>query len=169
MAPNLSQNTPGSTYNTPESQLESVLPVHPIMARRPHAIVFHSENTTYIDGHITAKFFNHGAEVNIVNGQFNVTPLSRNMNSKPSGHQERLLRFAKFQMLISFIRLMMIGLGSNNGTTLCVTILTNRHNIIWHTKADIQHLNYTGHFLCASAVGIGAEPGSGQGGSYPHL
>jgi hypothetical protein len=32
----------------------------------------------------------------------------------------------------------MIGIGGNNGTTLCATVLANRHNIVWHTKAGIQ-------------------------------
>jgi len=67
MAPNLSQNTP-------ESELESVLPVHPTAARRPHAIIVQSENALYTDEHITAKFFKRGAEVDVTNGQFNITP-----------------------------------------------------------------------------------------------
>jgi myo-inositol-1-phosphate synthase len=57
---------------------------------------------------------------------------------------------------------MMIGVGGNNGTTLCATILANRHNIIWHTKAGIQQPNYIGSVLRASTVRIGTEPGTGK-------
>ena len=56
----------------------------------------------------------------------------------------------------------MIGIGGNNGTTLCATILANRHNIVWHTKAGIQQPNYIGSLLRASTVRIGTEPGSGN-------
>ena len=72
MEPNLSKNTSG--YNTPESELESVLPVHPTAVRRPHDITVRSENTLYTDDHIIAKFFNRDAEVDVKNGQFNITP-----------------------------------------------------------------------------------------------
>ncbi|KIK05844.1 hypothetical protein K443DRAFT_638736 [Laccaria amethystina LaAM-08-1] len=119
MAPNLSQNSS----------------VHPTAARRPHAITVRSENTLYTDDHITAKFFNRGAEVDGANGQFNITPT---------------------------VQLMMIGVGGNNGTTLCATILANRHNIIWHTKAGVQQPNYIGSLLRASTVRIGTEPVFGK-------
>ena len=57
---------------------------------------------------------------------------------------------------------MMIGAGGNNGSTLCATILANRHNIIWHTKSGIQQPNYIGSVLRASTVRIGTEPGTGK-------
>jgi len=53
---------------------------------------------------------------------------------------------------------MMIGMGGNNGSTLCATILANRHNIIWRTKNGIQQPNYIGSLLRASTVRIGTEP-----------
>ena len=56
----------------------------------------------------------------------------------------------------------MIGIGGNNGTTLCATVLANRHNIVWHTKAGIQQPNYIGSLLRASTVRIGTEPSSGK-------
>ena len=57
---------------------------------------------------------------------------------------------------------MMIGVGGNNGSTLCATVLANRHNIVWHTKAGIQQPNYIGSLLRASTVRIGTEPVSGK-------
>ena len=56
----------------------------------------------------------------------------------------------------------MIGVGGNNGSTLCATIIANRHNIVWHTKAGIQQPNYIGSLLRASTMRIGTEPGSGK-------
>lgn len=73
MAPVLSNGTSG--YNTPESQLESPLPIHPTAVRRPHAITVQSENTSYSDEYITAKFINRGSEVAVADGHFTVTPI----------------------------------------------------------------------------------------------
>ncbi len=56
----------------------------------------------------------------------------------------------------------MIGIGGNNGSTLCATILANRHNIIWHTKAGVQQPNYIGSLLRASTVRIGTEAATGK-------
>jgi myo-inositol-1-phosphate synthase len=72
MAPNFSTNSSG--YNTPDAELESILPVHPTSARRPHSIVVHSDNVWYTDEHITAQYLNRSAEVAVTDGQFTVTP-----------------------------------------------------------------------------------------------
>jgi myo-inositol-1-phosphate synthase len=48
----------------------------------------------------------------------------------------------------------MIGMGSNNGSTLCATVLANRRNITWHTKS-VQQPSYIGSLLRASTVRIG--------------
>lgn len=63
-----------SGYNTPEHELESVLPIHPTAIRRPHSITVESENTLYSDEHITAKFANRGSEVTVTDGHFSVKP-----------------------------------------------------------------------------------------------
>ncbi|KAK7691965.1 hypothetical protein QCA50_005370 [Cerrena zonata] len=140
-------NTSG--LNTPESELESVLPVHPTAVRRPYPIVVQSENTSYSDEYITSKFTNRGADVAINDGQFIVTP-----TTKPY----------EFQTVrkVSKTGLMLIGMGGNNGTTLCATILANRHNISWHTKSGIQQPNYIGSLLRASTVRLGSEPSTGK-------
>jgi len=57
---------------------------------------------------------------------------------------------------------MMIGMGGNNGSTLCATVLANRHNIVWHTKSGIQQPNYIGSLLRASTVRIGTEPSTAK-------
>ncbi|KAF7791395.1 hypothetical protein EIP86_002409 [Pleurotus ostreatoroseus] len=49
-------------------------------------------------------------------------------------------------------------MGGNNGTTLCATVLANRHNISWHTKSGMQQPNYIGSMLRASTVRLGADP-----------
>lgn len=56
----------------------------------------------------------------------------------------------------------MIGMGGNNGTTLCATILSNRHNITWHTKSGVQTPNYIGSLLRASTVRLGSNPSTGK-------
>ena len=72
MAPTFS-----SGLNTPESELESIVPAHPTAARRPYSIVVQSENTSYSDEFITSKFVNRGADVVVSNGQYIVTPSSK--------------------------------------------------------------------------------------------
>ena len=74
MAPN---NSLSSGYNTPESELEGALPLHPTAARRPHAIMVQSENTSYSDDFITSKFVNRGADVTVSDGQFVVAPTTK--------------------------------------------------------------------------------------------
>jgi myo-inositol-1-phosphate synthase len=74
MAPNPNLS---SGYNTPISELEGPADVHPTAARRPHAIVVQSENTQYTDEHITAVYHDRGANVELSNGQFIVTPTVR--------------------------------------------------------------------------------------------
>lgn len=66
-----------SGLNTPESELESLVPVHPTAARRPYPIVVQSENTSYTDEFITSKFTNRGADVAVNNGQYIVTPTTK--------------------------------------------------------------------------------------------
>ncbi|KAI6100547.1 hypothetical protein F5141DRAFT_1244891 [Pisolithus sp. B1] len=138
-----------SGYDTPLSDLESIVPVHPTAARRPDYITVQSENTVYTDDHITAKYSYRGADVIVSDGQFTVTP-----TVKPFELQT--------ERKVGKTGLMMIGMGGNNGSTLCATILANMHNISWHTKDGIQQPNYIGSVLRASTVRIGTEPGSGK-------
>ena len=70
-------STNNSGYTTPDHELESMLPVHPTAVRRPHSIAVHSENTSYTDEHVTAKFTNRGSEVTVVDGQFTVKPVAQ--------------------------------------------------------------------------------------------
>ena len=56
----------------------------------------------------------------------------------------------------------MVGIGGNNGTTLCATILANKHNISWHTKQGLQQPNYIGSLLRASTVRLGGDPTTGK-------
>lgn len=70
----MSPTNVSSGYNTPESQLEGVLSVHPTASRRPNYINVQSENTFYDDEHITSKFFNRGSTVSFDDGQLTVVP-----------------------------------------------------------------------------------------------
>ncbi|KAJ7652392.1 hypothetical protein DFH06DRAFT_1331030 [Mycena polygramma] len=144
MAPTLS-----SGLNTPESELESFLNVHPTAVRRPNAILVQSENTVYTPEHITATFHNRGSNVDVSIGQFTVTPTVQSYEFQT-------------KRTVGKTGLMMIGVGGNNGSTLCATILANRHNITWNTKSGIQQPNYIGSVLRASTVRIGTEAGTGK-------
>ena len=66
-----------SGLNTPESELEALVPVHPTAARRPYPILVQSENTSYSDEFITSKFTNRGADVSVSDGQYIVRPTSK--------------------------------------------------------------------------------------------
>jgi len=147
MAPYTSNSSSG--LNTPESELESALPVHPTAARREYPIVVQSDLTSYSDEYITSKFTNRGANVSVNGGQYLVTPT---------------LQQYEFQTArkVSKTGLMMVGWGGNNGSTLSATILANRHNIVWHTKAGIQQPNYIGSLLRASTVRLGSDPSTGK-------
>ncbi|KAL5531856.1 INO1_3 [Sanghuangporus sanghuang] len=139
-----------SGYNTPESQLETIVPPHPTAARRPYQIEVASENTSYSDEFITAKFHDRGASVEtLANGQLKVTPTVKEYEFQT-------------QRRVPKTGLLMVGLGGNNGTTLCATVLANRHNISWHTKSGIQQPNYIGSLLRASTVSIGTNPETGK-------
>lgn len=138
-----------SGLNTPESELESLVPVHPTAARRPYPIVVQSENTSYSDEFITSKFVNRGAAVTVRDGQYIVAPTSKTYEFQTARK-------------VAKTGLMMIGMGGNNGTTLCATVLANRHNISWHTKSGIQQPNYIGSMLRASTVSIGTDPSTGK-------
>ncbi|KZT72377.1 Myo-inositol-1-phosphate synthase [Daedalea quercina L-15889] len=147
MAPYPTTNSSG--LNTPESELESVLPVHPTAARHPYPVVVQSEQTSYSDEYITSKFTNRGAAVSVTDGQYLVTPTAT---------QYELQTVRK----VSKTGLMMVGWGGNNGSTLSATILANRHNIVWHTKSGVQQPNYIGSLLRASTVRLGSDPLSGK-------
>ncbi|KAH9927747.1 Myo-inositol-1-phosphate synthase [Fomitopsis serialis] len=147
MAPYPTTNSSG--LNTPESELESVLPVHPTAARRPYPIVVQSEQTSYSDEHITSTFTNRSAAVAVTDGQYVVTPTTK---------QYQLQTARK----VSKTGLLMVGWGGNNGSTLSATILANRHNIVWRTKAGIQQPNYIGSMLRASTVRLGSDPSTGK-------
>ncbi|TCD69382.1 Myo-inositol-1-phosphate synthase [Steccherinum ochraceum] len=147
MAPYTTTNSSG--LNTPEGELESLVGVHPTAVRRPYPIVVQSEATSYSDEYITSKFTNRGADVVVNNGQFIVTP-----TSKPYEFQTA--------RKVAKTGLMLVGMGGNNGSTLCATILANRHNISWHTKSGIQQPNYIGSLLRASTVRLGVDPSTGK-------
>ncbi|KAF8901869.1 hypothetical protein CPB84DRAFT_1776868 [Gymnopilus junonius] len=146
MAPTLT-NTSG--YNTPESELESVLPIHPTAARRPHAITVQSENTLYSDEHITAKFFNRGSEVTVADGHFNVKPTVQEFEFQT-------------KRAVSKTGLMMIGIGGNNGSTCALPSSPTVTTSSGAPRRASNSPNYIGSVLRASTVRIGTEPATGN-------
>jgi len=143
-----------SGYNTPDSLLEGLVPVHPTSARREHAIAVNSPNTTTTDEFITAKFVDRGTAVDVRDGQYIVTPTAQEYEFQT-------------QRKVSKTGLMMIGMGGNNGSTLCATVLANRHQISWHTKEGVQTPNYIGSLLRASTMRLGVNPATGRDVNVP--
>jgi myo-inositol-1-phosphate synthase len=66
-----------SGLNTPESELESIVFVHPTVARRPHSVVVQSKNTSYSDEYITSRFTHRGADVVVTGRQYLVKPTNK--------------------------------------------------------------------------------------------
>ncbi|TFK17774.1 inositol-3-phosphate synthase [Coprinopsis marcescibilis] len=112
-----------------DSQLESVVP---------------SENTSFTDEHITAKFVDRGATEVVDNGKYIVTPTIEEYEFQT-------------ERKVSKTGLMMIGIGGNNGSTLSATIRANRHQITWNTKNGLETPNYIGSLLYASTFRLGVD------------
>jgi myo-inositol-1-phosphate synthase len=98
-----------SGLNTPNSELESVLPVHPTAARRPYSIQVQSENTTYTDEHIFAKFNDRGASVELgSDGSYKVTPTVKSYEFRTetkvpkTGYVSFRCPFSRFADIIRF-------------------------------------------------------------------
>ncbi|KAF8625875.1 hypothetical protein AX15_005153 [Amanita polypyramis BW_CC] len=147
MAPQPIINSSG--YSTPGSDTDSFVPVHPTAARRADYLTVQSPNTLYTDEHITAQFVNRGAHAVNRDGQYVIQPTSQTFEFQT-------------QRRVGKTGLMLIGIGGNNGSTLCATILANKHNITWHTKEGVQQPNYIGSMLRASTVQIGTDPVTGK-------
>ena len=75
MAPYPTTNSSG--LNTPESELESLVGVHPTAVRRDYSIGVQSDATSYSDEFITSKFTNRGADVVVSNGQYIIKPTAK--------------------------------------------------------------------------------------------
>ncbi|KAG8878386.1 Myo-inositol-1-phosphate synthase [Tulasnella sp. 331] len=133
-------------YNSPEVETE----IHPTAVKRASPIVVHSPNTTYSEDYITSKFDYRGADViQGADGQLNITPTVQPFEIRTERKVQKT-------------GIMMIGIGGNNGSTLTATVLANRHNIVWHTKAGVQTPNYIGSLVRASTMRLGTDPRTGK-------
>ena len=56
-------------------------------------------------------------------------------------------------------RIMLVGLGGNNGTTLTGGVIANREGITWKTKDGVHSPNYFGSLTQASTCRVGAVNG----------
>jgi myo-inositol-1-phosphate synthase len=52
-------------------------------------------------------------------------------------------------------RMMLVGLGGNNGTTVMGSVIANREGIAWMTKEGVREPNYWGSLTQASTVRVG--------------
>eukprot|EP00879_Flechtneria_rotunda_P011425 GHRR01011934.1.p1 GENE.GHRR01011934.1~~GHRR01011934.1.p1 ORF type:complete len:157 (+),score=44.64 GHRR01011934.1:355-825(+) len=56
-------------------------------------------------------------------------------------------------------RVMLVGLGGNNGTTVLAGILANKHGITWMTKDGLCKPNYWGSLTQAATLRVGNYEG----------
>lgn len=59
--------------------------------------------------------------------------------------------------IVGMDRLMLVGWGGNNGTTLSATVLANKHNLSWSTREGTQTPNYIGSLVRASTLRLGSD------------
>lgn len=55
------------------------------------------------------------------------------------------------------IRVMLVGWGGNNGSTLTATMLAHKHQVSWKTRRGVQQPNFYGSLLLASTMSIGRD------------
>ncbi|XP_025795940.1 inositol-3-phosphate synthase 1 isoform X1 [Panicum hallii] len=56
-------------------------------------------------------------------------------------------------------RVMLVGWGGNNGTTLTAGVIANREGISWETKEKVHKANYFGSLTQASTIRVGSHKG----------
>eukprot|EP00914_Ancora_sagittata_P004975 GHVO01010345.1.p1 GENE.GHVO01010345.1~~GHVO01010345.1.p1 ORF type:complete len:538 (+),score=93.89 GHVO01010345.1:416-2029(+) len=57
---------------------------------------------------------------------------------------------------------MIIGIGGNNGTTVCAGLMANKRKLTWETKEGIQESNWYGSLTQASTMRIGTDATTGM-------
>ncbi|KAG2298578.1 hypothetical protein Bca52824_035050 [Brassica carinata] len=57
------------------------------------------------------------------------------------------------------VRVMLVGWGGNNGSTLTTGVIANKEGISWATKDKVQQANYFGSFTQASSIRVGSYNG----------
>lgn len=133
------QQRASSAFATP------VMPIDPTAERRPtEPITVESENLTYTDEAIYAKYTFHGASVKRDGQKYSVKPTEKKFEFKT-------------ERIVPKTGMMLVGWGGNNGTTLTATILANKHNISWSTRDGTQNPNYLGSLVRASTLRLGTD------------
>lgn len=63
----------------------------------------------------------------------------------------------KLDLTVPKTGLLLVGLGGNNGSTLCAAVAANRHNISFHNKNGIVEPNYFGSVSQAATIKLGVD------------
>ncbi|SCZ89008.1 BZ3500_MvSof-1268-A1-R1_Chr1-1g00889 [Microbotryum saponariae] len=145
--PAAASTQPASRYNAPASHgnAAAIPIVDPTAARRPvEGVQVESENLTYTDEALIAKYLFHSSVVKKVGERYQVKPVVKELELKT------LRKVPK-------TGLMLVGWGGNNGTTLSATLLANKNNISWNTRDGTQSPNYLGSLVRASTVRLGED------------
>lgn len=113
------------------------------------------------DSHIYSTYKHQNSEVRrTADGGYEVKPTSQTIEFKTTRkvpktgsallpHPSEKSGF-ELTMIDGGCRLMLVGLGGNNGTTLAATVLANKHNISWNTRDGVQTPNYIGSLVRAA-------------------
>ncbi|GHJ86468.1 hypothetical protein NliqN6_2870 [Naganishia liquefaciens] len=152
-------NSFGSPNLQPTVDAPPFTDVHATARRTPEGglIKVESEGTVYDDarGEIRARFTDKGvACTKIEGGRLSVKKVAKTFQFKTDTK-------------IPKVGLMMVGIGGNNGTTVCATVLANRHNISWSTKTGPVQPNYIGSLIRASTLRLGFDPETGKDVNIP--
>lgn len=104
-----------------------------------------SDNVTYTDDHITAKYAYDHTMVDVgADGKAKARPVTRNFEFQ-TGRK------------VPKVGIMLIGWGGNNGSTLTGAIVANKHKMSWDTKRGTQAANYWGSITQASTTWVGTD------------
>lgn len=122
---------------------------HPTARRSPPGGLIHvaSQDTQYDQslGEMKSVYTDRGCRVQEQDGKLIVTKTEDKYEFKTD-------------LKVPKVGLMLVGLGGNNGTTVCATVFANRHNISWSTKLGPIQPNYIGSLVRASTVRLGTDP-----------
>jgi len=106
-----------------------------------------SPNVQYTDEHIISQYVYEAAPKVTVKGDgITVEPVQKKYNFKTERN-------------IGKVGVLLIGLGGNNGSTVCGTIIANQLGLEWKKRSSTYKANYFGSLTQASTIRIGCHDG----------
>ncbi|KAG7663792.1 INO1 [[Candida] subhashii] len=114
------------------------------------SIDFRSNKTVTKDDHLYTKFtYENSVVEKDAEGKLHVTPTAEEYEFK-------------LDLTVPKVGLLLVGIGGNNGTTLCGSILANKHNISFENKEGVVKPNYYGSVTQSSTIKLGIDKETGN-------